>query len=203
MFQSLTALANWNWRSSFVHISRRLLLPLFCSSLGILWLKGSYPQRVQKLNTSSVFFPSVKWMESQAVTQSNSNQFQRSSASFLGGVGIRAHWCLTLCDPVDGSLPGSSVYGISQARIVEWVAIFSSRGPSWPRDRTLATYVSCIGRWILYHRPYLWSNHCKRIHWLIWLTSLKHQCYARDWGFRRAGQSPFPSLWQNSKTHML
>ena len=36
--------------------------------------------------------------------------------------------CLTLCDPIDGSLPGSSVLGIPQARILEWVAIFSSRG---------------------------------------------------------------------------
>ena len=35
--------------------------------------------------------------------------------------------CLTLCDPMDYSLPGSSVYGILQARILEWVAISSSR----------------------------------------------------------------------------
>ena len=84
-------------------------------------------KRVQKPNTSSGFFPSVKWMESQVVTQSSSNQFQRPSASFLGGVCIHAHSCPTLCDPIDCSLPGSSVYGISQARIVEWVAISSSR----------------------------------------------------------------------------
>ena len=38
--------------------------------------------------------------------------------------------CLTLCDPVDYSLPGSSVHGISQARILEWVAMPSSRGSS-------------------------------------------------------------------------
>ena len=42
----------------------------------------------------------------------------------------------TLCDPVDCSLPGSSVHGILQARILEWVAISFSRGSSWPRDRT-------------------------------------------------------------------
>ena len=56
--------------------------------------------------------------------------------------------CLTLCNSVDCSLPGSSVHGIPQARILEWVAISSSRGSSWPRDWT---FVSCIGRWILYH----------------------------------------------------
>ena len=48
--------------------------------------------------------------------------------------------CLTLCDPVDWSLPGCSVHGISQARILEWVAIFLSRGSSQPRDQT---QVSC------------------------------------------------------------
>ena len=40
---------------------------------------------------------------------------------------------LTLCDPMDCSLPGSSVHGIFSARILEWVAISSSRGSSWPR----------------------------------------------------------------------
>ena len=42
--------------------------------------------------------------------------------------------CLTLCDPIDCSWPGSSVHGILQARILEWVAVSSSRGSSWPRD---------------------------------------------------------------------
>ena len=46
----------------------------------------------------------------------------------------------------------SSVRGILQARILEWVAISSSRGSSRPRDRTRASCVSCIGRQILYHR---------------------------------------------------
>ena len=55
------------------------------------------------------------------------------------------------CDPVDCSRPGSSVHWISQARILEWVAISSSRGFSWPRDRTHVFCVSCIVRWILYH----------------------------------------------------
>ena len=42
--------------------------------------------------------------------------------------------CLTLRDPMDRSSLGSSVYGILQARILEWVAIFFSRGSSGPRD---------------------------------------------------------------------
>ena len=44
--------------------------------------------------------------------------------------------CLTLCDPTDCSPPGSSVYGILQARTLEWVAMPSSRGLSQPRDGT-------------------------------------------------------------------
>ena len=47
---------------------------------------------------------------------------------------------LTLCDPVDYSLPGSSVHGISQTRILEWVAISSSRGSSQPRDQTCISH---------------------------------------------------------------
>ena len=46
------------------------------------------------------------------------------------------HMCPDLCGPVDCSLPGSSVLGISQARILEWVAISSSRGSDQPRDQT-------------------------------------------------------------------
>ena len=46
--------------------------------------------------------------------------------------------CPTLCDPMDYSLPGSSVHGILQARIGEWVAIPFSRGSSPPRDQTVS-----------------------------------------------------------------
>ena len=48
--------------------------------------------------------------------------------------------------PMDCSPPGSSIHGILQARIMEWVAISSSRGSSHPRDRTQVSYISCIGR---------------------------------------------------------
>ena len=62
-----------------------------------------------------------------------------------------AQSCLTLCDPMDCSPPGSSVHGTLQARILEWVVISSSRGSSQPRDQTYVSYISCIGRQILYH----------------------------------------------------
>ena len=57
--------------------------------------------------------------------------------------------CLTPFNPMDYSLPGSSVNGILQARILEWVVIPFSRGPSWPKDETHHICVSC--RQILYH----------------------------------------------------
>ena len=59
---------------------------------------------------------------------------------------------------MDCSPPGSSVHGISQARILEWVAISYSRGSSWPRDWTWVSCVSCIGRQVLYHWCHLGSH---------------------------------------------
>ena len=68
-----------------------------------------------------------------------------------------AQSCPTLCDLMDSSLPGSSIHGIFQARILEWVAISFSRGSSWPRDRT---WVSCTsGR--LYHMSHLGRPKCQ------------------------------------------
>ena len=49
---------------------------------------------------------------------------------------LGAQLCLTLCDPMDCRLPGSSARGILQASILEWVAMPFSRGTSQPRDRT-------------------------------------------------------------------
>ena len=64
--------------------------------------------------------------------------------------------------------PGSSVHGISQARILESVAILLSRGPSWPQDRT---WVSCIaGRfftiWATMEAPYLPEFAEVHVHWV-------------------------------------
>ena len=63
-----------------------------------------------------------------------------------------AQSCPALCGPMDCSPPGSSVHGILQPRILEWVAVSSSRGSSGTMDRT---HVSCIGRQILFHRATL------------------------------------------------
>ena len=52
---------------------------------------------------------------------------------------------------------GFSVHGISQRRILEWVAISFSRGSSQARDQTRVSYVSCIGRQVIYHCCHLGS----------------------------------------------
>ena len=62
-----------------------------------------------------------------------------------------AQLCVILCDPTDSSPPGSSVYGMSQAKTQEKVAISSSRRSSWPRDWTHISWVFCLGRRILCH----------------------------------------------------
>ena len=71
---------------------------------------------------------------------------------------------LILCDPMDCSSPGFSVHEILQARILEWVALSSSRGSSVPGVEPL----SCISRWVLYHQRHLGS------------PQEVHKCQARD-----------------------
>ena len=72
-----------------------------------------------------------------------------------------AELCPTLCNPLDSSPSSSSVHGIFQARILEWVAISFSRGSSQPRDWNHVSCISCIRRWILYHWA-TWEAHLRR-----------------------------------------
>ena len=64
---------------------------------------------------------------------------------------------LTLCNPMNYSLPGSPVHGILQARILEWVAISFCRGSSQPRARVCVSCISCIDRQILLSLSHLGS----------------------------------------------
>ena len=68
---------------------------------------------------------------------------------FIGYLLLFSCWVQLFCDPMDCSLPGSPVYRISQARILEWVSISPSRGSSWLTDQTC---ISHIIRHILYYR---------------------------------------------------
>ena len=98
---------------------------------------------------------------------------------------IHSYCCLvaqlfpTLCDPMDCSPPASSVHGISQVRILKWVAISFSRGSSQLRDWTP---VSCIGRQILYHwatreaHTYLYTQTCMCVHVHIYTYTCRCVC---------------------------
>ena len=82
--------------------------------------------------------------------------------------------CPTICNPMDCTPPGCSVRGILQTRILEWVAISSSRGSSQPRDGTL--YFQCLlhCKQILYHRAYnsFWvEGRIEKMRWLLFIYS--------------------------------
>ena len=80
-----------------------------------------------------------------------------------------AQSCLTLCDPKGCSLPGSSVHGIFQAIVLEWIAISFSRGSSQPRDRTLVSRIvdRCFTVWATRTSP-IFSVLAPL--WSIWIT---------------------------------
>ena len=94
-------------------------------------------------------------------------KFHRSS-SLLCKMAYAQSLSPDYCYLMDCSLPDSSVQGILQARIMEWVAMPSSRGSSWPKDQTL---ISCIGRWVLRH--WVTWEACKMAQYLLnsWTSS--------------------------------
>ena len=106
----------------------------------------------------------------------------------MDGVLVLSPSCLTHCDPLDCSCTSFSVHGISQARILEWIAISSSRGSSWPWDWIHVSCVFCIaGRFFTQSQRmveqqfrrnlvpgWLWKQRC--------LTKLDHSsqiCFTR------------------------
>ena len=100
--------------------------------------------------------------------------------------------CLTICEPMDCSLPGSSVRGISQARIQEWVAISFSRESSWSRDQT---HVSCVGKWILYHWATREAHKDCRLCWINGGLEDSFWCHLTDVLMYLGNLVPAPRLW--------
>ena len=76
----------------------------------------------------------------------------------LAGKEVELLSCVQLCNSMDCSLPGPTVHGIFQARILEWVAISFSRGSSRPRDRT-------------------WVSHLAGRHFTLWATRESHTLF--------------------------
>ena len=107
-----------------------------------------------------------------------------------------------LCDPTDCIPPGSSVHGILQAKILEWVAMPSSRESSWPRDWTRIACVSCTEAdflWVQSHlgSPYtgiLWNSK-KKVHYIVqqdrWTQKL---CWVKEVKQTNRTQCMFPFI---------
>ena len=116
--------------------------------------------RLQKLNKlGKDVLPHLPYSPDLPPTTTSSSiliTFCRENASTTSAcVCLVTQSCLTLCDPMDCSPSGSSVCGILQERILEWVSMPSSRGSSQLRNRTHVSYIPCIGRWVLYHQCHL------------------------------------------------
>ena len=102
--------------------------------------------------------------------------------------------CVILCDAMDCSRPGSSVWENPQARILEWVSVPSSRGSSQPGDWTQVSYIPCIDRRVLYHERHLGSPHSS-------LDLCKASLGAKAWSVQKGAEGergcvcwPEPSL---------
>ena len=114
----------------------------------MIWLQEQLDPGVQKtpagpkLSVSRFGFR-LHWLGS-PVSPAGVKPAHRGSVHILLCPRVCAQSCPTLHDPLDCSLPSFSVHEIFQARTLEWVAIFSSRGSSQPRDLNSVSCVSCI-----------------------------------------------------------
>ena len=95
--------------------------------------KEKVPLRLVTLVTGSNATVRTDGMENQSSSQFSVNLSEE----------LATKSCPTLCNPMDCSLPGSSVHRILQARILEWVAIPFSRASSWSRDHTCVSCIAC------------------------------------------------------------
>ena len=112
---------------------------------------------------------------------------------------VHAQLCPTLCDPMDCSPPGSSVHGILQTRILEWVAMPLSKESSWSRDQSHISCVSCIaGRFFTWQAKmhsfsfqFLSQTYFKSYKtFLLTLFEGKETCCSTD--FRLGAACPLP-----------
>ena len=111
-----------------------------------------------------------------------------------------AQSCPTLCDPMDCSLPGSSLHGILQARVLELAAISFSRGSSQPRDRTQVSRIPgrCFNLWATREAPsgsIKWYNYIEeknKTNLAGFLKSIKHVSTLWPW----KSNSRYLSKWR-------
>ena len=140
----------------------------------------------EECRLSSLLFNIVLEVLPTAIRRKEKNwKGRKKTVIFANDISVHAYIlshlsCLTLCALMNCSPPSSSVHGILQARILEWVAILSSRGSSWPRDRTCTSR----GSWLLHCRQilYRWATREDFKHWywtsfsksrIIWKLAIK------------------------------
>ena len=142
-------------------------IPFLSLSLYLINLVADSDVRIQVQGILGGSGPRNHWKERGEVRQKRKGSEWTVHSGTVNNSSIDPfrHMCLCVCVCVcvlshaqlfatPCSSPGPSVHEILQARILEWVANYYSRGSSWPRDRTHISCVSCIGRQILYHlRP--------------------------------------------------
>ena len=148
--------ASWMWEAFFKMESFTCYLMLFDRSAvsDSLWPHGLQHARLPCPSPSprlcSNSYPLSQWYH--PTISSSVTHFSSCLHSFPASASFPMSWlfasesevtqsCPTLWDPMDSSLPGFSIHGIFQAKILEWVAIYFCRRSSWPRDQTR---VSCF-----------------------------------------------------------
>ena len=117
------------------------------------YFSPSFHDKFLKLEVFSIHpNPHVYGQLSLTLTNTEAGEFVGKQNNNPFKTCLRAQSCPTLCNTMDYNPLGFSVHGIFLGRKLKWASISSSKGSSWPRDWTLVSRVSCIGRWILYHR---------------------------------------------------
>ena len=138
------------------------------------------------------------WLLKQEFTHSIDLGVSVTSQVPCWGVSLVAQPHLTLCDPMDCSLPGSSVHGFLQARILEWVAMPSSRGSSWPRDWT---QVSCIAGGVFTVWVTSWGEPSNELDVVPTLTCCDRHMFLMPLLFQeRMTSPPNPVKWSPAPT---
>ena len=119
---------------NFKHYFANVKWVQLCDSLKILW--HCLPLGLEWKLTFTVLWPLLSFPNLLASVLLPKSPAHHTNESEV------AQSCLTLCDPMDYSLPGFSVHGIFQASVLERLAISFSRGSSWPRDQTQVSHIA-------------------------------------------------------------
>ena len=118
-----------------ISFSRIFFIKYVCVFSKLLFDNSAFP----RCKTAGFLIKSILIQVLTNSVQHRLNMFNSQGEKYLC---VNAQLCLTLCNPMNCSLPGSYIHGIVQARILEWVAISFSRRSSQPRNRTQVPHIA-------------------------------------------------------------